>query len=128
MAIGKRIEQRLKDLGWKRQDLLREVPELTPQALSNLIRRDSVRSEWDERIARALSVSVLWLVYGHGGRYSDADNVTVMTAREPTALPPNIQAIVEAAQRMTPEGQLILLGRAEELAVRYAKAAKNGRP
>lgn len=64
MNIGRRIEQRLKDLGWERKDLLDRVPELSPQALSNLIRRDSKRSEWDELIAGALGMSVLELVYG----------------------------------------------------------------
>jgi hypothetical protein len=64
MNIGKRIEQRLLDLHWERNDLLSRVPDLSAQALSNLIRRDSKRSEWDEVIAAALGVSVLWLVYG----------------------------------------------------------------
>lgn len=64
MNMGKRIESKLSTLGWKRQDLLSRVPDLTAQALSNLIRRDSKRSEWDEAIANALGVSILWLVYG----------------------------------------------------------------
>ena len=63
MNIGSRIQQRLNELGWQRKDLLSRIPDLTPQALSNLINRDSVRSEWDEAIAGALGVSVLWLVY-----------------------------------------------------------------
>jgi hypothetical protein len=67
MNMGKRIEQRLQELQWKRSDLLSRVPDLTVQALSNLIRRDSVRSEWDVRIAEALGVSVMWLVYGETG-------------------------------------------------------------
>lgn len=64
MNIGGRIEERLKKLKWERKDLLNAVPDLTPQALSNLITRDSKRSEWDTIIADALGVSVLWLVYG----------------------------------------------------------------
>jgi hypothetical protein len=64
MNMGKRITQRLSALEWERKDLLDRVPDLTAQALSNLIRRDSKRSEWDERIADALNVSVMWLVYG----------------------------------------------------------------
>lgn len=55
------------ELHWERRDLLERVPDLTPQALSNLIKRDSKRSEWDEAIAAALGVSVLWLVYGKDG-------------------------------------------------------------
>lgn len=64
MNIGKRIEQRLQELGWERNDLLARVPDLSPQSLSNLIRRDSKRSEWDTKIAEALDVDVVWLVYG----------------------------------------------------------------
>lgn len=64
MNIGKRIELKLSDLKWERKQLLEAVPDLTPQALSNLIRRDSKRSEWDIEIAKALRVSLLWLVYG----------------------------------------------------------------
>lgn len=64
MNIGGRIEKQLSALNWERKDLLARVPDLTAQALSNLIRRDSVRSEWDEVIADALGVSVMWLVYG----------------------------------------------------------------
>jgi len=59
MNMGKRIEERINSLGWKRRDLLQRVPDLTDQALSNLIRRDSKRSEWDELIANALGVTVL---------------------------------------------------------------------
>lgn len=64
MNIGGRILERLKFLGWERKDLLERVPNLTPQSLSNLIVRDSVRSEYDVAIAEALGVSVMWLVYG----------------------------------------------------------------
>lgn len=62
--IGGRILQRLEELNWERKDLLAKIPDLTPQALSNLIRRDSKRSEWDEIVATALGVHVMWLVYG----------------------------------------------------------------
>lgn len=77
MNIGGRIVQRLRGLRWERKDLLNRIPDLTPQALSNLIRRDSKRSEWDLIIARELGVSVTWLVYGqpsHGEYRSDLSN------------------------------------------------------
>lgn len=64
MNLGKRIEAKLAELGWRRNDLLDRVPGLTAQALSNLIRRDSKRSEWDVAIATALRMSVMDLVYG----------------------------------------------------------------
>ena len=51
MNLGKRIEARLKELNWERKALYDAIPELTPQALSNLITRDSKRSEWDLKIA-----------------------------------------------------------------------------
>lgn len=72
MNIGSRISQRLKELGWERKDLLAKVPDLTPQALSNLIKRDSIRSEWDEAISDALGVSVMWLVYNRQETKTDA--------------------------------------------------------
>ena len=126
MAIGKRIEERLARLGWRRNDLLNRVPDLTPQALSNLIRRDSVRSEWDEAIAEALGVSVLWLVYG---RDDDGAARTIpLRVSEPPApayASSTVKAIAEVAADMSPEGQLVLLGRAQELQRQYPKAAKN---
>lgn len=64
MAIGSRISERLEELKWKPKDLVNAVEDLTAQSLSNIIKRDSIRSEWDEKIASALGVSVLWLVYG----------------------------------------------------------------
>lgn len=65
MNLGGRIRQRLDELGWERSRLIELVPDLTPANLSALIRRDSKRSEFDEQIAKALGVSLLWLVYGY---------------------------------------------------------------
>lgn len=117
MAIGKRIEQTLKRRGWERSDLMEKIPNLTPQALSNLIRRDSKRSEWDESIADALGVSVMWLVYGHEHTYPTA-KVRPLAAREPDATGP-IGKAIELLKATTKEGQLIALGRLEEIALRY---------
>lgn len=85
MNIGSRIVERLGELSWKRKDLLERVDGLSDQALSNLIRRGSKRSEWDEAIAKALGISVLDLVYGHKSE---------LAAKEPAAAydissPPN---------------------------------------
>lgn len=85
MNIGGRIVQRLKELGWERKDLFNAVPDLTPQALSNLIRRDSKRSEWDVAIAQALGVSVLWLVYGEATEYKQASASKIIVA-EPSPI------------------------------------------
>lgn len=64
MNMGGRIEQRLKELGWKQVDLLARVPELDAGTLSDLIRRDSKRSEFAARIASAMGVTLLWLLDG----------------------------------------------------------------
>lgn len=70
MNIGGRIAQRLVELGWEQKDLVNRAAQLYPdaplsyQALHNLIKRDSKRSELDEIIAHALGVPLIWLVYG----------------------------------------------------------------
>lgn len=95
MAIGSRITQRPGDLNMTRNDLMDRVDGLTPQALSNLIRRDSKRSEGDTSIATALGVSVMWLVYGD----TRPDTATTHPAREPDTSPyvdPNLQRVVQA--------------------------------
>lgn len=74
MNLGKRIERRLSELGWERKDLIRRVPELTPQSLSALITRDSRRSEHDVRIASALGVNLVWLNSGDGPKLSDRES------------------------------------------------------
>jgi hypothetical protein len=61
MNLGKRIEIRLTELGWERNDLLDRVPDLTAQRLSALIKRDSKRCELDYQIAVALGVTLHWL-------------------------------------------------------------------
>lgn len=66
MNLGKRIAQRLKELGWQRNDLIDRVPGLSAQTLSALILRDSKRSEFDVGIAKALGVQLSWLNSGLG--------------------------------------------------------------
>lgn len=95
-----------------------KIPSLTPQALSNLIVRDSKRSEWDEEIADALGVSVTWLVYGKEPGYGKT-TVRDLPAREPDPTPPSIAKAIELLKATSNEGQLIALGRLEEVALRY---------
>lgn len=85
MNLGGRIIQRLNELKWERRDLLDRVPDLTSQALHNLIKRDSKRSEWDTRIAEALGVSTQWLVYGDEEKYTQAGAPSTLSAGERTA-------------------------------------------
>ena len=89
MNIGGRITQRLAELGWERRDLLTLIPDLTPQSLSNLICRDSKRSEWDQVIAEALGVDVMWLVYGKPRAYTAPATATHHIAEPHYAWPFN---------------------------------------
>jgi hypothetical protein len=94
MAIGTRIKQRLRDLEWQQKDLIdaaskiSETP-ISPQSISNLIRRDSARSEQDEVIAEALGVGLMWLVYGRevDGEFKliSGTHQNPIKAREPMA-------------------------------------------
>lgn len=123
MAIGKRIEKRLADLGWERRDLLAELPTLTPQALSNLILRDSKRSEWDQAIAKALRVSVNWLVYGDEQSYTPA-NVVNFCVKEPE-FSGRIGELVQLAETMSDEAQRELIGMAKLLAAQCPREKAN---
>lgn len=123
MALGKRIEQRLEALGWQRRDLLEKLPDLSPQALSNLITRDSVRSEWDLQIAKALDVSVLWLVYGIEQDYpsvASAPNVTALNVQEPA-----LMELMGIAGQLSERGIYELIGAARTLASIHPKARAN---
>jgi hypothetical protein len=124
MAIGKRIEQRLEALEWKQRDLIERVEGLTPQALWNLIKRDSVRSEWDVEIAKALQCSVMWLVYG-------VEDAPYQIDATPSQVPSIARArdaadeIAELVRTMTLKGQWITLGEVRQLAKQYQAQAAN---
>lgn len=109
MNLGKRIEARLAELKWSRNQLLDRVPELSAQALSNLIRRDSRRSEWDEQIAKALGVTVLWLVYGYEDQVRVEEKAAVYDFQ-----PAPIKAVVEIMNKLEPERQNEVIAFAEE--------------
>jgi hypothetical protein len=120
MALGKRIEDRLNQLGWKRRDLIESVRgiELSEQALSNLIRRDSKRSEHDEAIAEALGVSVLWLVYGHESNYvKNSPNTKVLEYRasEPKGREILINTLFEIVQTLSEVSIAELIGHAKQM-------------
>lgn len=117
MALGKRIADRLQELGKPRRWLLEKVDGLTDQALSDLIRRDSRRSEWDEKIAAALGVSVGWLVYGH---YRDGGNIERLVVSDGEHAP-HVRNAINLLLSMSREGQYVAVGRLEELALAYPK-------
>ncbi len=121
MNIGGRIEQRLRELGWSRKDLLDRVPDLSAQALSNLILRDSKRSEWDKAIADALGKSVMWLVYGE----------ETPPVNEPSAFyaTKQIQHVVDLMNKLPPEQQSLLARLADQItepATQETKQTNNG--
>lgn len=127
MAIGARIQQKLNELGWERKDLLEAVDGLTQQALSNLIRRDSKRSEWDEAIACALGMHVMELVYGKPPGAWDSPKVTNLPVQEPKPLPYSNLAIqlAELADQMDDNGKWELIGTAKVLVRLHPKAKQN---
>lgn len=69
MNIGGRVKQRMDELGLTVPDVVERVPGgvVSSQALWALIKRDSVRSEFDVILAKTLGVSPIWLVYGDEG-------------------------------------------------------------
>lgn len=121
MNLGKRIEQKLKELGWERKDLMDKVPELSTSNLSALIKRDSKRSELDEKIAEALGVSLLWLVYG---RYPEQQNrfgeIVATESKNVTSLThPQHPAVAEVVTLMNNTDELgkgMMLAKARDIA------------
>lgn len=123
MNIGKRIEARLKSLGWERKDLLDRVDGLSAQALSNLIRRGSKRSEWDEAIANALGTNVLWLVYGRADNYfqqtPEIYAITPKSKRQKLS-----DQITAALEKINEDGLIFALGSIEAVIERYPRDTK----
>ena len=118
MNIGSRIVSRLNELGWKQKDLLEALPELTPQALSALIKRGSKRSELDEYIAGGLGVSVMWLVYGKESEVFHQDfNVSKLNLTNPL-----VKELVEVAELISDRGIAELIGRAKEISIQHPRA------
>lgn len=127
MNIGGRIVKRLTELKWERKDLLDRVPDLTSQALYNLIKRDSVRSEWDEKIAEALGVSVMWLVYGSENEYVTNTNSKELTVSEgsggnikefsvPETMHPMVAEVVRLMNLTDEAGKGMMLLRVRDIA------------
>jgi hypothetical protein len=64
MAIGKRIQQRLKELNWRAARLLERDLGLSRQNLSLMIKKDSAYSRFAVPIAEALGITINDLLYG----------------------------------------------------------------
>lgn len=115
MNIGSRIVARLDELGWKRKDLLDALPELTPQALSALIKRGSKRSELDEYIASGLGVSVMWLVYGKGVENAPNLPASVTKLNPPTERDAWMAELTELAEKLDTYRMGMLIKTARDL-------------
>lgn len=74
--MGKRILDRLNELGWKQTDLCARVPELEPQALNILIKRDSKTSKFAPQIAEAIGYELQFLLTGEGEKYIKPSGTT----------------------------------------------------
>jgi hypothetical protein len=66
MNMGRRIQQMLDELNMSQSDLIDRVPDLSPQSLSAMIKRDTKTSEHAPEISTALGVQLLWLLTGRG--------------------------------------------------------------
>jgi transcriptional regulator with XRE-family HTH domain len=135
MAIGQRIQERLDQLGWKQKDLAdasaqhTEKP-LSIQTISNLIRRDSKRSEQDEIIAKTLGVDLFWLVYGRRDTSTQyaappKTNITPLHTSEPTLIYGAIGELVEAAKMLNENGVRELIGQARMLKNIHPRSKQN---
>lgn len=64
--LGRRIQMRLDELGWRQADLLARLPELPQSTLAQLVLRNGVASQWSDEIAETLGVEHRWLQRGTG--------------------------------------------------------------
>ena len=87
MGIGRRIKARLNELGegqaWLANRASNKDRVLSEAALSAIIKRDSIRSEFIGQIAEALGVNVRWLVYGKGPKLREESVATPTQDRSP---------------------------------------------
>ncbi len=82
MRMGARIEQILKDRGMSQADLLKKIPDMEPGTLSALIVRKSRFSENALAIARALGVSLEYLIFGEESDESQAAPKDALSASD----------------------------------------------
>lgn len=76
MALGKRVKHLVEEGQWEQDDLCKRVnalllpgeKKLTQQTLSNLMARDSTKSEAAPFLAEVFGVSLRWLLTGRGRR------------------------------------------------------------
>ena len=128
MNLGKRIEQRLKELKWSRSMLFEKVPDLSPARLSALISRDSKRCELDVQIAKALGVHLAWLNDGSLPKLLDEEAHTELERADVLNFPSSLlRELVEVAKKISDDGLNRLIERANILAIEFPKQAKGNR-
>lgn len=119
MNLGKRIEERLNELEWGRSKLYELVPELSPAALSALIKRDSKRCELDVKIAKALGVHLAWLNSGEFPKLLTDFSKKPASYKVSTFPNPLLTELLNAASKLNDDGLRRLIERAEVLAERF---------
>lgn len=102
------------------------------QWLSGKIKQ--VGAEYAFQIQKKKNYNAEWIILGTGEKFltkalehyniARAPSVIQMQAREPEQNP-TIASLLAQVKTMSPEGQFILLGRAEELALRYPAVKAN---
>lgn len=128
MNLGRRIELLLEQKGWLQRDLLDRVPDLEAATLSALIRRDSKRSDAAPEIARALGVSLEYLL----GRTDDPaprDNAAGATLENAHVILENGELSFSQVPRLAPTNKVPFikaLGEARDLGGSEAATSRDG--
>lgn len=114
MNMGKRIELRLRELGWQQVDLLRRVPDMGAGTLSATIKRDAKKSDFAGEIAKALGVRLEWLQTGQG----PMEGITQVHSSVIRVLPSAVTALGIGTPIITwdkpedlPEGEFVIVPR-----------------
>lgn len=96
VRMGRRIKQRLDELGWRQVDLLALIPELEKGTLSAMIAGNRIASEHSDQIAEALGVEHRWLQKGTGVKLrTERWPFSRFAAAELAQLPPEELARIE---------------------------------
>lgn len=138
---AERLKEARTEKGWSKADLRREAKIKSPSTLTELENGSRTESPQWPKLANALGVEVMWLMYEQGPKYREGTpagpaagttsnrnpqegNVTVLPNREDT-LPRHLAELLDIAKAMTTEGQHFLLGVAKTALPQYSKAKAN---
>lgn len=139
-TLAERLIKAREEKGWRKSDLMRAAKLKSPSTLTELESGKRTESPQLPIIAEALGVEVIWLQHGRGPmrpiKGTGQNTLNDIAAGKPPAapteldrrrtdkLPKHIAELIELANSMSTEGQFALLGRAQELAIRYPAKRK----